>query len=115
MQRFSWVFFSDIFYISLLIGRTTIVIAHRLKTIQNADNIYVLDKGKVIEQGTHETLMAKETGKYKDMFNSQEREKDKHNMNKTTTPKTINKLYEKRYGKILMKATKKYTFSYYNI
>ncbi|CAF1062292.1 unnamed protein product [Rotaria sordida] len=41
-------------------GRTTIVIAHRLTTIQNAHQIYVLDNGTVIEQGTHEILMAKE-------------------------------------------------------
>ncbi|CAF3968608.1 unnamed protein product [Rotaria sordida] len=41
-------------------GRTTIVIAHRLTTIQNAHQIYVLDNGTVIEQGTHEILIAKE-------------------------------------------------------
>ncbi|CAF4227924.1 unnamed protein product, partial [Rotaria sordida] len=46
------------------IDRTTIVIAHRLTTIQNAHQIYVLDNVTVIEQGTHETLMAKEGGKY---------------------------------------------------
>ncbi|CAF4907525.1 unnamed protein product, partial [Rotaria sp. Silwood2] len=40
-------------------NRTTIVIAHRLTTIQNADQIYVLDNGSVIEQGTHEILMTK--------------------------------------------------------
>ncbi|CAF3344673.1 unnamed protein product, partial [Rotaria sp. Silwood2] len=48
-------------------GRTTIVIAHRLTTIQNAHHIYVLDNGTVIEQGTHETLIAKEGGKYQGM------------------------------------------------
>jgi ABC-type multidrug transport system ATPase subunit len=56
----------------LSIGRTTIVIAHRLTTIKNADRIYVLDKGSVIEQGTHETLMAKEGGKYQSMVKSQQ-------------------------------------------
>ncbi|CAF3767729.1 unnamed protein product [Rotaria sordida] len=55
-------------------GRTTIVIAHRLTTIQNAHQIYVLDKGSVIEQGTHETLMAKEGGKYQAIVKRQQME-----------------------------------------
>ncbi|CAF4868985.1 unnamed protein product, partial [Rotaria sp. Silwood2] len=53
-------------------GRTTIVIAHRLTTIRNADQIYVLDNGSVIEQGTHETLMAKEEGIYQAMVKRQQ-------------------------------------------
>jgi len=40
-------------------GRTTLVIAHRLATVQRADCIWVLDKGKLVEQGTHEELIAK--------------------------------------------------------
>ncbi|CAF4115308.1 unnamed protein product, partial [Adineta steineri] len=56
-------------------NRTTIVIAHRLTTIQNADYIYVLDQGNVIEEGTHETLLAKEGGKYQTMIKMQQSEK----------------------------------------
>ncbi|CAF1570642.1 unnamed protein product [Adineta steineri] len=56
-------------------NRTTIVIAHRLTTIQNADYIYVLDSGSVIEEGTHETLLAKEGGKYQTMVKMQQSEK----------------------------------------
>jgi ATP-binding cassette subfamily B protein len=40
-------------------GRTTLVIAHRLATVQRADCIWVLDKGKLVEQGTHTELIAK--------------------------------------------------------
>ncbi len=51
------------------------MIAHRLTTIQNAHQIYVLDNGSVIEEGTHETLMAKEGGKYQTMIKRQQLEK----------------------------------------
>ena len=45
-------------------GRTTIVIAHRLSTVQQADRIYVLEAGKVTEEGTHKTLAKKRGGTY---------------------------------------------------
>jgi ATP-binding cassette subfamily B protein len=44
---------------TILKGRTTLVIAHRLSTIRKADRILVLDKGILVESGTHEELMAK--------------------------------------------------------
>ena len=50
-----------------LAGRTSIVIAHRLSTIQAADQILVLDEGKVVEQGTHATLLA-DNGLYADLY-----------------------------------------------
>ena len=48
----------------LMAGRTTFVIAHRLSTIVNADWILVLDKGQIVEQGTHEQLLRHEAGLY---------------------------------------------------
>src|SRR5690606_28321222 len=49
---------------------TTIIIAHRLSTVRKADIIYVLDKGKIIESGTHEQLLAK-NGEYALLWNIQ--------------------------------------------
>ncbi|RUS48005.1 ABC transporter ATP-binding protein [Cohnella sp. AR92] len=54
----------------LMEGRTSFVIAHRLSTIRDADLILVMDKGAVIEQGTHEELLA-QGGFYSDLYNSQ--------------------------------------------
>jgi len=49
----------------LMKNRTSIIIAHRLSTIREADNIIVLEKGKVIESGSHEELVANESGLYR--------------------------------------------------
>ncbi len=52
-------------------NRTSIVIAHRLSTVTDCDNILILDQGKVIEQGTHDELLAKKNGHYASIWNSQ--------------------------------------------
>ena len=55
---------------NLMHGRTSFVIAHRLSTIKNADCIFVMKDGDIIEQGTHEELLAR-NGFYADLYNSQ--------------------------------------------
>lgn len=52
-------------------NRTTFIIAHRLSTVVHADSIVVLDKGHIIEQGTHAQLMAKNNGRYRYLFETQ--------------------------------------------
>jgi len=57
-------------FAKLMEGRTSFIVAHRLSTIRNADRILVMKDGKIIEQGTHDSLMAK-GGFYKELYNSQ--------------------------------------------
>lgn len=52
-------------------GRTSIVIAHRLATIKQADKIIVMDKGLIVEEGSHTALLQKSTGYYKNLYEKQ--------------------------------------------
>jgi ABC-type multidrug transport system fused ATPase/permease subunit len=52
-------------------GKTSIIIAHRLETIRKADRIIVMDRGRIIEEGSHEDLMNIKSGKYSQLYNIQ--------------------------------------------
>ncbi len=52
-------------------NRTVIIIAHRLSTIKNADLIAVLDKGHVVELGTYDELLKKDSGQFKELVSRQ--------------------------------------------
>lgn len=54
----------------LMKGRTSFIVAHRLSTIRNADRILVMKAGKIIEQGSHDELLAQH-GFYEQLYNSQ--------------------------------------------
>lgn len=55
----------------LMKGRTSIIIAHRLATVRKADKILVLEKGEIVEQGTHQELSQKENGRYRSLSEMQ--------------------------------------------
>ena len=57
-------------FLTMMEGRTSFIVAHRLSTIREADVILVMKEGKIIEQGTHETLLA-QNGFYAELYNSQ--------------------------------------------
>lgn len=60
---------------NLMQDRTVFVIAHRLSTVQNADKIVVVNDGQIVEEGTHEELLAIDNGAYKALYNAQFKKK----------------------------------------
>lgn len=60
---------------ALMQGKTTIIVAHRLSTIINVDTIYVMDQGRIVEVGNHETLI-KKNGHYAELWQAQSRSQD---------------------------------------
>lgn len=62
----------------LMRKRTTIIVAHRLSTIKNADQVSVIQSGKIIEQGTHSSLIENKDGAYFKLINLQQRQDPQH-------------------------------------
>ena len=52
----------------LMAGRTTLVIAHRLSTVRKVDRILVFERGRIVEQGPHRTLLARPDGRYRRLY-----------------------------------------------
>jgi ATP-binding cassette subfamily B protein len=52
-------------------GRTTLVIAHRLSTVRQVDRILVFEKGRIVEEGSHDALVNLENGRYRRLFETQ--------------------------------------------
>ena len=74
-------------------GRTTIIVAHRLSTILNADVIFAIDKGKIVEFGTHEELMKNKKLYYSLVINQQASMIDNNTvLNKNTSANQLNGL-----------------------
>lgn len=61
---------------NLMKDKTVFVIAHRLSTIKNADKIIVVNKGHIVEQGTHDELLHIENGAYKSLYDAQFKKQD---------------------------------------
>ena len=74
----------------LMTGRTTLVVAHRLSTVRALDRLLVLDKGKVIEEGSHDALIRLENGLYRRLFERQALELIKGLGDSEVTRKTDN-------------------------
>ena len=74
--------------VAVMKGRTTFVIAHRLSTVQNADHIIVLDRGRIVEQGTHEQLDSV-GGIYHEILELQLRPQEEMMLDVALTPETI--------------------------
>lgn len=55
----------------LMAGRTTVIVAHRLSTVKNADAISVLERGRVVEAGTHDSLLSNPSGVYRSLVQLQ--------------------------------------------
>lgn len=63
-----------------MVGKTVVYCAHRLSSIINVDNIFVLAEGKVVETGTHYELLEKEDSLYSEMWRNYLREKEKEDI-----------------------------------
>src|SRR2546428_14118588 len=69
----------------IALGRSTLIIAHRLSTIVNADQIIVMDKGRIVERGRHDELLARE-GLYAQLWNLQRQQAQVERLERRLAP-----------------------------
>ncbi|KAF5475222.1 hypothetical protein F2P56_007052 [Juglans regia] len=80
--------------VNIMSNRTTLVVAHRLTTVRNADIIAVVHQGKLVEQGTHEKLIRDPDGAYSQLVSLQEGAKKEENVKITTANKTHTSFFD---------------------
>ena len=100
----------------VMIGRTTLVIAHRLSTVESADMIVVMDEGRIVEQGTHYELLERQ-GLFADLYNAQFQDEPEQSEEPSSTDSAVRGIgfsAQVRSGNLLGQSTNALTRAWYS-